>query len=137
MSVSESVSSAWYSAWWASIKQFWTTFDLRKWSEQLGGSSAEAIEAAVYFCLSFGVGFLFKKYFKFLFFSLICAAIIIKVLEYNQFLMIDWTAIKTALGISGTVDANQVINHCFDWVKAHLLLFIAVTVGFLVGYKLG
>jgi len=132
MSVAEYVHSA-----WESVKQFWNTFDLKKWSEQIGGSSSEAIEAAVYFCLSFGVGFLFKKYFKFLFFSLLCAVIMIKVLEYNHFLTIDWTAIKEFLGIGGTVDTNQLINRGFDWIKAHLLLFIAVTVGFLVGYKLG
>jgi hypothetical protein len=137
MSVAESLYSAWYSVWWEKVKEFWTTFDLKKWSEQIGGSSSEAIEAAVYFCLSFGIGFLFKKYFKFLFFSLICAVIMIKVLEYNHFLTIDWTAIKDFLGIGGSVDANQLINRSFDWVKAHILLFIAVTVGFLVGYKLG
>ena len=110
MSVAESLYSAWYSVWWEKVKEFWTMFDLKKWSEQIGGSSSEAIEAAVYFCLSFGIGFLFKKYFKFLFFSLICAVIMIKVLEYNHFLTIDWTAIKDFLGIGGSVDATNLLT---------------------------
>lgn len=120
-----------------SVKNFWQNLDLKKWAENIGGSSAEAIEAAIYFGFSFAVGFLFKKYFKFLFASLIVSLILIKVLEYNAFISIDWSAIKTALGVSGSADFNSVVNHFFDWIKNHLLLFIATSVGFLVGYKLG
>ena len=132
MPVSEYVTTA-----TESVKKLWSDFDIKKWSEQIGGSSAEAIEAALYFCLSFSVGFLFKKYFKFLFTCLIVSAFIIKLLEYNQFLVIDWTAIKVFFGITETFDFNMLINNFFAWIKTHLLLFIASTVGFLVGYKLG
>ena len=54
-----------------------------------------------------------------------------------KFLIIDWNAIKVFFGITPNADVNVMINHAFDWIKAHLLLFIASIVGFLIGYKLG
>jgi len=120
-----------------SIKKFWNELDIKKWAEGIGGSSAEAVEAALYFGLSFASGYLFKKYFKIVFVSLIVTVFVIKALEYGHFLIIDWTAIKTFLGMDGAADFNTIVNRCFDWMKDHLLLFIASVIGFLVGYKLG
>lgn len=120
-----------------SVKKFWTDLDIKSWAERIGGSSAEAVEAAIYFGLSFGAGFLFKKYFKLLFICLVVALFMIKSMEYAKFLVIDWTAVKSFFGITGGSDFNTLTNRCFDWIKEHLLLFIASTIGFLVGYKLG
>jgi len=120
-----------------SAKNFWNTFDLKKWAEDIGGSSAEAIQAAVYFGLSFAVGYLFKKYFKLVFICLIFSVFLIKALEYGKFLTIDWVAIKAMFGVGEATDFNVVFNGYFDWIKDHLLFFIASVVGFLVGYKLG
>jgi hypothetical protein len=61
----------------------------------------------------------------------------IKAMEYAHFLTIDWESMRTFFGIAHVTDFNMIINRCFDWIKDHLLLFIAGTVGFLVGYKLG
>ncbi len=119
------------------VKNFWNTFDLKKWAESIGGSSAEAIQAAIYFGLCFATGFLFKKYFKLVFVCLIVSLFVIKGLEYGKFLTIDWSAVKGFCGISQASDLNAVSNNCFAWIKAHLLLTGASVVGFLVGYKLG
>jgi uncharacterized membrane protein (Fun14 family) len=122
------------------VKDKWEHFDLQQWATDIGGSSAEAVQAAVYFGLSLAIGFLFKKYFKFVFACLIVSALMIKVLEMNHLLEIDWTAIKTMIGMNGGApsgDFNATLNHFFDWIKNHLLLFISTSVGFLVGYKLG
>lgn len=119
------------------VKKFWAGLDIKKWAEQIGGSSAEAVEAAIYFGLSFGVGYLFKKYFKVVFICIVLSLFMIKAMEYAKFLTIDWQAIKSFFGMTDATDFNMVINRCFDWIKDHLLLFIAATVGFLVGYKLG
>lgn len=120
-----------------SAKKFWYELDIKKWSENIGGSSAEAVEAALYFVLSFASGYLFKKYFKIVFISLVVTLFVIKALEYGHFLTLDWAAIKAFVGIDGTSDFNTLVNRCFDWIKDHLLLFIASVIGFLVGYKLG
>lgn len=120
-----------------SAKKFWNELDLKKWAQDVGGSSSEAVQAAVYFGLSLAIGYLFKKYFKFVFVCLLVAAFTIKALEFGQFLVIDWVAIKTTLGLSTATDFNTVLNMWFAWIRKNLLLFIASVVGFLVGYKLG
>ncbi|KKQ48596.1 MAG: hypothetical protein US69_C0018G0012 [candidate division TM6 bacterium GW2011_GWF2_38_10] len=123
-----------------SIKNMWLQFDLKKWANSLGGSSSQAILAAVYFGLSFAIGYLFKKYFKFLFMSLIVAGFIIVLAHYNGLLTINMGAIKNLFGIGTKVtggDVNLLINHFFDWVRDNLLYFISCIVGFFVGYKLG
>ncbi|MBM3893151.1 hypothetical protein FJ365_01980 [Candidatus Dependentiae bacterium] len=119
------------------VKQFFTNFDLKQWAEKIGGSSAEAIQAAVYFGLCFAIGFLFKKHFKHIFMCLVFSAFVVLGLDYLGMIMIDWPAIKAALGISAGVDLNILVTRFFDWVKEQLLLFIASVVGFFVGYKLG
>src|SRR5438874_1802545 len=100
-----------------SVKKFWQELDIKKWAEQIGGSSAEAIEAAIYFGLSFGIGFLFKKYFKIIFICIIFTLLTIKAFEYGSFLVIDWNSLKAFFGITETTDFNVIMNHWFDWIK--------------------
>ncbi|MFH0898149.1 MAG: FUN14 domain-containing protein [bacterium] len=119
------------------IRDFWNDFDLEKWAEKVGGTSGEAVQAAVYFGLFFAVGFLFKKYFKFFFACIIVAIIVLKVMEYNGLITIDMVAIKKLVGITAESDFNSLINSSFDWIKSHLILFVSSSVGFLVGYMLG
>ena len=118
-------------------KKHWQELDLKKWTQDLGGSSSEAVQAAVYFGLSLAIGYLFKKYFKFIFVCLFVSVFIIKAMEFGHLLTIDWVAIKTMLGLSSSSDFNSTLNLFFIWIRKNLLLFIASVVGFLVGYKLG
>ncbi|MFH1461578.1 MAG: FUN14 domain-containing protein [bacterium] len=119
------------------LKALWGKIDIKQWAQDIGGSSSEAIHAAVYFGIGFAVGFLFKKYFKFVFFTLLIAAILILVLEYNKVLEIDWKALNVLLGFEPTADVGVFLNTTFDWIKQNLITFISCTVGFLIGYKLG
>ncbi len=132
MAVNQSISNALETG-----KKFVAGIDLKKWAEQIGGSAAEAIEAAVYFSLCLGCGFLFKKYFKIVLACLVISSFFVLGLEYLKFLTIDWASIKATFGISSGMDASVMVTQLFDWIKAHLLLFIASVVGFLIGYKLG
>lgn len=120
-----------------SIKDFWNQLNIKEWAEGIGGSSSDAIQAAVYFGSGFAIGFLFKKYFKFLFACLLISTILILILEYNKVLDIDWEALNVLIGFEPTADAGIILNFVFDWIKAHLLLSISSAVGFLIGYKLG
>ena len=124
------------------VKTFWKNFDLKKWAESVGGSSAQAIQAAVYFGLSFAIGFLFKKYFKFIFMSLIVALFVIAFLHYNKLgVFVDFKAIKLMIGLGDATSTasgiNAVINKFFDWIRDNALLTISSVVGFFVGYTLG
>ena len=119
------------------IKELWNKVNIKEWAESVGGSSAEAVQAAIYFGVGFAVGFLFKKYFKFLFATLFIAVVFILLLEYNKVLDIDWQALNVLVGFEPTADVGVVLNSTFDWIKANLIVFVSSAVGFLIGYKLG
>lgn len=119
------------------VKTYWHKIDLKKWSHNIGGSSAEAIHAALYFVLAFGLGFLLKKYFKYLISGFLIAIFAIKVLEYNKILTIDWGAIKTLSGVGSTADLNTKVHALIAWGKANIFLFGASLIGILLGYRLG
>ena len=119
------------------VKDFWKDFDLKRLSEKIGGTSAEAIQAAMYFGIFFGIGFVLKKYFKFLFGALIVMVVMVKVMEYNQLITVNWTALQTLVGMGQTGDFNSLMNASISWIKQNILVFVASVIGFLIGYKLG
>ena len=119
------------------LKALWSKVNIKQWAEDIGGSSSEAVQAAIYFGMGFAVGFLFKKYFKFVFFTLLSAVILILILQYNQVLTIDWTALNVLLGFEPSADIGIILNSTFDWIKQNLITFVSCAVGFLIGYKLG
>lgn len=119
------------------IKEIWNKINIKEWAEQVGGTSSEAVQAAIYFGSGFAIGFLFKKYFKFIFSCIFVAAIVILILEYNKVLDIDWQAFNLLVGFEPTSDIGVLLNSLFDWIKNNLIIFISSIVGFLIGYKLG
>ncbi|MFA5075123.1 MAG: FUN14 domain-containing protein [Candidatus Babeliales bacterium] len=119
------------------IKQLWNKIDIKSWADSIGGSSSDAIQAAIYFGVGFGVGFFLKKYFKFLFFSVLVSVFIVLFLQYNRVLVIDWQAFNNLLGVDPNADFGMLLDSFFDWAKANLLIVISSSVGFLVGCKLG
>jgi len=119
------------------LKNLWDKIDIKGWAQSIGGGSAEAVEAAIYFGSGFAIGFLFKKWFKFLAFCFIVAIVLIKILEYNMVLEIDWEGLNVFLGFDSTADFNTILNDSLAWIKANLIVFVSSVIGFLVGYKLG
>ncbi|MFH1644638.1 MAG: FUN14 domain-containing protein [bacterium] len=95
------------------------------------------MEAAIYFGSGFAIGFLFKKYFKFVLLTLVASIILIKILEYNMVLEIDWEGMNVLMGFDSAADFNAIVNDIFSWIKNNFIIFISSVVGFLVGYKLG
>lgn len=118
-------------------KGLWQTFNLKEWTQEIAGNSAQALEAAIYFVASFVAGFLFKKYFKIIVISLVVTALVLKFMEYNAFVTIHWDAMRTFVGLEPTADFSKIFNIGIEWVKNNVLLFIAGLVGFLIGFKLG
>lgn len=123
------------------VKSAWNEFDLNKWSNEVGGSSpvAEAIQAGVYFCICFGIGYILKKHFKTIILSLLLSALIIKGMEYYKLLELDWNAIKTLFGVSADKQdvMSPLLNKGIEWVKANVIVAVASLIGFLLGFKLG
>lgn len=116
----------------ASIKEWWQGLDMQKW---LGDT--DALTVAVCFVIFFAVGFLFKKYLKFIFLCLIISALAIKGLEYYKVLTIDWEALNALLGLAPGTTIGLLASNALGWVKLHVVVTISSLIGFLLGYKLG
>ena len=128
--------SVWNSAadW---IKIQWDKINIEQWAKDLGDSSSDAVQVSICFVSGFAIGFLFKKYLKFVFSCIIVAFIAIKFLEYHAILDINWQALNTLLGFEPNVTFGSMVNIWLDWAKAHWLIVVSSLVGFLLGYKLG
>jgi len=118
------------------VKSWWESFDISTWLDDLGISYSLPVQAALCFGAGFAIGFLFKKYFKFCFVTLLTSLIIIKALEYNGMAIVDWEAIPAFFGIDPHADPTLIAESVVAWVKGHLLIVCASLVGFLFGARL-
>jgi len=114
-------------------KNWLQSFNLEQWF----GESSDAIQVALCFVSFFAIGFLLKKYLRFILMCLIVSFLIIKGLEHYAVLDIDWEALNTLLGFEPTSTLSTVANKFVIWVKSNVVITISSTLGFLVGYKLG
>ncbi len=123
------------------IKNFWNSFDLKAISAKIGGSSAQAVEAIIFFGLSFAAGLVFKKYLKIIFISSIIAALLVFALHYNNMVTIDWSALKGLFGFTPEVEVQTIAKtmgmNLIEWVKLNILPTVTIVIGFLLGYRLG
>lgn len=119
------------------IKEIWNKINIKQWAESIGGSSAQAVEAVIYFGIGFAFGFLFKKHIKTIIFSVLLSVFWIWFLQYNKILLIDRQALNVFLGFQPSADINIIFNSIFEWVKINIISVISGLVGFLVGCKLG
>lgn len=117
-----------------SIKEWWQSFDVEK---IFGPSSSDAVQVATCFVSFFAIGFLFRKYLKVIFISLIMSLLIIKGLEYYKVLDIDWEALNTLLGFEPQMTLKDLGDKIVEWVRSNMVLSISCVLGFLIGYKLG
>ena len=117
-----------------SMKEWWQSFDVEK---IFGPSSSDAVQVATCFVSFFAIGFLFRKYLKFIFVSLIMSLLIIKGLEYYKVLDIDWEVLNTLLGFEPQMTIKDLADKTVEWVKDHMVLTVSSVLGFLLGYKLG
>jgi len=62
---------------------------------------------------------------------------LIKFLEFQKIISIDWSALRTMTGISSANDINTLTNNGIVWIKKNIFLFGATLIGLLLGYRLG
>ena len=117
----------------ASIQEWWAGLDLERW---FGDSSSDAMQVAIFFVSFFAIGFLFKKYLKFIFMVLVVSFLMVKGLEYYKILDIDWEAFNTFMGLEPAATFGTVAGLALEWIKSHLVASISSAAGFLIGYKL-
>ena len=120
------------------FKEACSRFSLEKWlQENLGIQYTMPVQAGICFVAGFLLGFIFKRYFKFLFVSVLFAGLLMVGFESLGVITIDWQAVKELIGWVSPADAQSMASQLFEWVKNNSVAFIASLLGFLIGCKVG
>lgn len=120
------------------LKNLWTKLNLDK---IFGDTSSDAIQVSIYFVSFFAIGFLFKKYLKFIIVYILLTILLIKFFEYYKppivMLDVDREALNTLLGFEPNATFGTIASKVVEWVEGNIIISIASLTGFLFGCKLG
>lgn len=118
------------------IKNAFSDLDINHYIEKIKSSPAGTI--VLYFGASFALGFLFKKYFKFLLGCALIALGVLIILQHNNVINFDWNNFYQLIRYNpAELKFDSLFESTVNWVKANLLIFISGLTGFIIGYKLG
>ena len=118
-----------------SIKNWWSSLGIEQ--KILGDASYDAVQVSIFFVTFFAIGFLFKKYLRFIFMSLLITFLVIKGLEYYKLVHVDWGSLKSMAGFDPAATLEMMYTKVSTWIRTNMIVFLSSFVGFVVGYKLG
>ncbi len=81
------------------------------------------------------IGFISRRYFRFLTSGLLVAILLIKALEYQHVLKIDWDLINSTLGFRADLSLESWALEIYAWAKSNIYLTAAGFIGFFIGYR--
>ncbi len=105
--------------------------------QKLELTPTKIIEICSYVGVGFFVGFLFKRYFKYVLIFIATYVGLIWVLGESDFVLINWTHIQSLAHISPNDTVGTVFSSTLHWIKQNLVLVVSSLFGFVVGYRLG
>jgi len=89
----------------------------------------------------FGVGvvagFVSRRFLKLAILSVLVSLIIIKGLEFQNILKIDWQTVTSFFGIDANISMEQLVKDLYIMASENLYLTGALIIGFLIGYRGG
>ncbi len=105
--------------------------------QKLELTPTKIIEICSYVGVGFFVGFLFKRYFRYVLILIITYVGLIWILGESDFVLINWSHIQRLAHISPSDTVGTVLTSTAHWVRQNLVLVVSSLFGFLVGYRLG
>ena len=79
------------------------------------------------------VGFLFKKYLKYLFIFTLVFVLLLIMLDRSNWIAVNWSM----TGIDPQVTVQQSLQNMVNMVRDNMVLSVSAFVGFIVGYSIG
>lgn len=92
---------------------------------------------ATLFGLGVVLGFVTKKFFRITLMAVVVALAIIKGLEYQEVLKIDWNNVTSYIGIDPGMPLEELAIDFYSMAVSNLYLTVTFVVGFIVGHKAG
>lgn len=103
-------------------------------------TKSKLIEIGIYLIVGFIVGYLLKKYSKFVF-AVALSVLVLIILHQLDLISIttNWTKIQDLLGMHPIEPAEDgvLLTIFWEWIKSNVGLVLSFLVGFLMGIRLG
>lgn len=98
-------------------------------------SSSRTVQALLFFCAFILIGALCKKYLRFILWGFLVTLILVKWLEYQNALSLNWPVFYQLIGLPASGNINTLFIRIFEWIKNNPINFMAGFIGFLIGYR--
>lgn len=100
-------------------------------------TSSDIIRLVSCFGIGFLLGLFLKRYVKYFVIFLIAAVLLLSVLHYFNFIVIQYAYIKNILGFSETETFDAMMSHMLTAMRIHVIEIGCVILGCLLGFKVG
>lgn len=121
---------------WQRIQLMLQRFNLDDLNEGLGGRTG-MVRVGMWFGAGFAIGFLFKRYFRAALATVLLSLLLIKGLEHQHILLINWGMLKQMVGMHAEAGWHNFAQSFGSFVQHNLATLIAGLGGFLFGHHLG
>lgn len=109
-------------------------------SEKFNLNRMSILEMGLYLIVGFVLGYLSKKYSKFIFYTafIIIFLIILQQLDLIN-IGINWSRLQELLGLEpvDTSSSSSFFGNFLEWIKSNIAFVLSFTIGFLIGLRLG
>lgn len=112
-------------------------FNSSWFAQQFDFSACSVLQMLSYAGIGFASGFVLKRYATLLLTAFIAVAIVLWFLSAWSIVTIDWTVLKTSIGLDATATFDSIIRDVIVWIPQHKVLSVCVLLGFFIGYKIG
>ncbi len=109
------------SSWFSIVRS-----KLESWYSALNLNFNTIVQLTLYCVLGFMIGFLSKRYCKFLIFFLIFSTLLLWGLHRLDVISFDIIKLKSLLGILPTDTFDSTMRTWFEWIKVHMLISISI-----------
>lgn len=108
--------------------------------EKIKASKGTLLDIALYFGAGFLLGFLMRKYGRYLVFMILFLVGLVLLQQFNIVSFdIHWDKIRETLGIQPlqvSKDSN-IMAVLWEWAKVHYIIVLSLAIGFLLGLQVG
>ncbi len=89
--------------------------------------------------LGFGslVGFVTKRYLRLIFVSLVVALLIIKGLESQHIINVDWVTLTKQVGLSIDLSFEDALKNMYNFAVNNVYFSLTIFLGLIIGYRAG
>lgn len=114
-----------------------STFDFDTFISSFDLSFNGVMRLMVYLSGGFFAGFFFKKTMRYLLLSIIITIASLYVLNEFHIVAVDIVKLKALFGIKESDTFQMILSNALEWMKNNIPIVLSVSIGFIIGYKVG